>query len=225
VLGHWDFYGLDFSMTPDVLIPRPETELLVERALDWLRAHPGRRRVADIGTGSGCIAVSLAANVPDLRVLATDISSLALEVAKANAQKHAVSDRVQFLHADLFNFQPSTFNFQLFDLIAANLPYIPTDRLEILDVARREPRLALDGGADGLKLIGRLLMAAPGALAPGGLCLLEIDAEHGKTACALARAAFPQADVSLIPDLAGLDRLILVHSPVIKTTPNPKSDD
>jgi len=221
LLGHWEFYGLDFIVSPDVLIPRPETELLVERALEWLRLHPGRRRAADIGTGSGCIAVSLAANLPDLYVLATDISLPALEIAKANAEKHNLGNHIQFLHTDLLNFQPRrsifarkdrpTLNFQPFDLIAANLPYIPTSRLESLAVARREPRQALDGGPDGLDAIRGLVPAAAQWLAPGGLCLLEIDASQGEAASNLAQSVFPQAEVSVVPDLAGLDRLLVVQ--------------
>lgn len=211
VIGHWEFYGLDYSINSNVLIPRPETELLVERSLHWLSTHPERRRAADIGTGSGCIAISLAINIPDLHVWASDVSLPALEVAKLNAHKHAVSDRVHFLHADLFDLEPLATALQSFDLIAANLPYIPTARLKDLDVARREPRLALDGGADGLDLIQRLIQAAPPWLAPGGLCILEIDIEHAEAALALAQGIFPKANVSIIPDLAGLDRLISIQ--------------
>jgi len=210
ILGHWEFYGLDFSVSPAVLIPRPETEMLVERALRWLRDRPDRRRAADIGTGSGCIAISLAVNLPDLHVWASDVSLPALEIAKLNAQKNAVSDRVHFLHADLLDFQSIAPHQQPFDLLAANLPYIPTSRLKTLDVARHEPRLALDGGEDGLDLIRRLIQSAPRWLAPGGLCLLEIDSELGEAA-ALARETFPHAKVSMLPDLAGLARLLVVQ--------------
>ena len=226
VIGHWDFYGLDFTLTPDVLIPRPETELLVERALGWLGVHPGMRQAADIGTGSGCIAVALAAQMPDLQVLATDLSPAALEVARINAKKHAVASRVQFFHADLLSIQPfyhpaglseslnrrETFNLRPFNLITANLPYIPTARLENLEVARREPGLALDGGADGLDCIRRLLRDAPAALAPGGLALLEIDETQGEAACKLATISFPQAQVILARDLAGLVRLLEIST-------------
>ena len=212
ILGHWEFFGLDFIVSPDVLIPRPETELLVERALEWLRAHPERRNVADIGTGSGCIAISLAVNLLDLHVLATDVSQPALEIAKANAEKHQVADRIQFLHTDHLNLLPSTFNIQPFDLMLANLPYIPTSRLESLAVARQEPRQALDGGPDGLDLIRSLMPVTARWLAPGGCCLLEIDASQGEAALNLAQSVFPQAKVSVIPDLAGLDRLLVVQT-------------
>jgi len=211
VLGRWEFYKLDFFVSPAVLIPRPETEMLVERALGWLRDRPERRRAADIGTGSGCIAISLAVNLPDLHVWASDVSLPALEIAKLNAQKHAVSDRVHFLHADLLDFQSIAPHQQPFDLLATNLPYIPTSRLKTLDVARREPRLALNGGEDGLDLIRRLIQSAPRWLAQGGLCLLEIDSEHGESALALAQETFPLAEVSVLPDLAGLNRLLVVQ--------------
>ena len=219
VLGHWEFYGLDFNLSSDVLIPRPETELLVEQALSWLREHPGRRRAADIGTGTGCIAIALAANLPDLQVWATDISPQALKVAHSNVQKQDLSDRVYLLQSDLLDFRSATVSPNPFDLIAANLPYIPTSRLQTLEVARREPRLALDGGADGMDLIRRLLMNAPMWLAPGGCCLLEIDASQGEAACELAQACFPSARVSVIPDLAGLDRLVVISLPKIKGFP------
>ncbi len=103
IIGHWEFYGLDFTLSPAVLIPRPETELLVEHALHWLVEHPVRRRILDVGTGSGCIAVSLAVNCPDARILASDISLEALLVARQNVLRHGVSDRVQLLQCDLLS--------------------------------------------------------------------------------------------------------------------------
>ena len=203
VLEHWEFFGLDFRLTPDVLIPRPETELLVERALAWLREHPRACRVVDVGTGSGCIAVSLAVHAPCLQLLATDRSPQALEVARENARLHEVQERILFLQADLLPDPAGPF-----DLICANLPYIPTATLEKLAVARREPWMALDGGPDGLDLIRRLLEAAPRHLADGGLALLEIEASQGDAALELARAALPEAEISLIQDLAGHDRIL-----------------
>ncbi len=207
ILGRWEFYGLDLLVTPAVLIPRPETEQLVERALDWLRNYPAYRWVADIGTGSGCIAIALAVHNPDLQVLATDLNPQALQVAIQNAARHGVSERISFLEADLLEI-PEDFHHQGFDLIAANLPYIPNQILIDLPVYKFEPTLALDGGADGLDMIRRLLVQAPDYLSPHGCLLLEIEADQGETACELAKAAFPQAQVQLLPDLAGHDRLI-----------------
>lgn len=209
VLGHWEFFGLDFTITADTLIPRPETELLVEQALDWLRVHPGRRRVADVGTGSGCIAVSLAMHIRDLQIIASDISPTALEVAQANALKHGVAERVTCLQADLL---ASHLLHSPFDMICANLPYIPTRTLAQLDVFGKEPTLALDGGTDGLELIRRLLPQAVLDLIPGGLLLLEIEATCGEAAQKLAREYFPEAQIELLPDLTGHDRLIHIET-------------
>lgn len=212
IVGHWEFYGLDFLVTPAVLIPRPETELLVERALDWLRAHPACRWAADIGTGSGCIAIALAARIPDLQVLAIDFSPQALEVAQQNAAHHGVAERITFLQADLLDL-PAGHSPRPFDLIAANLPYIPTSTLVELSVSRFEPKLALNGGEDGLDLIRHMLQQAPASLSPHGCLLLEIEARQGESARALAQAAFPQATVKVLPDLAGHDRLVAVELP------------
>jgi release factor glutamine methyltransferase len=208
VLGHWEFYGLDFSLTPDVLIPRPETELLVERAVQWLKVHPFRRLAADVGTGSGCIAVALAVNFPDLYIVAGDRSFGALKVAQANAYKHGVAGRIDCIQLDLL---PETG--KPFDLVCANLPYIPRSELNNLPVVKREPVMALDGGEEGLELIRRLLKRAPHLLAPGGYLLLEIEASHGEAVLVMAQQAFPEGKVELLIDLAGRDRLVTVESP------------
>jgi release factor glutamine methyltransferase len=207
VIGHWEFFNLDFDINPHVLIPRPETELLVEAALEWLVANPHARRIADIGTGSGCISVSLAHHIPDLHVTATDISEAALEVAHSNAIKHGVSEQISLIHTDLLPPTDDTFN-----LICANLPYIPTKTLHQLDVYRREPTLALDGGHDGLKIIRKLVYMAPKYLASRGAMMLEIEANHGKTAIELATKQFPDSEIKIIPDLAGHDRLLIIQT-------------
>lgn len=209
VLGHWEFYGLDFTINAQTLIPRPETELMVEQALEWLGAYPERRSAADIGTGSGCIAVSLAVHIPNLRVTASDISSGALEVARANAQQHAVIDRIDFIQADLLSLHAPC---PTLHVICANLPYIPTSTLEGLDVFGREPTLALDGGSDGLGLIRRLLPQAFHSLSSDGLLLLEIEAAQGKAVIDLALETFPEAQIDLLPDLAGHDRLVRIET-------------
>jgi len=206
VLGEWEFYGLKIALTPSVLIPRPETELLVETALIWLAANPKRRRAADVGTGSGCIAVALGVHLPDLELTASDTSSRALEVARSNFARYDLLDRVQLVLADLMEGLPGPF-----DLICANLPYIPSSRLDELTVARREPRLALDGRADGLTLIRGLLRQAKDALSPGGLLLAEVDDSHEESAPALARTQIPGATIDLLHDLAGKPRLLRVQ--------------
>lgn len=203
VLGHWEFFGLDFEISPDVLIPRPETELLVEYALKWLQESPDRRLALDIGTGSGCIAITLASQIQDLFVIATDISFPAVKMARHNATRLGVSRRVSCLQADLFTSIESQF-----DLICANLPYIPTPKLHSLPIYEKEPVVALDGGTDGLDLIRRMLNSAAGWISPGGLILLEIESSQGRSVSTLAAAIYPNADVQILPDLAGLDRLL-----------------
>ncbi len=205
VLGWWEFFGRRFYLNPAVLIPRPETELLIETALSYLNAFPGRRSLMDVGTGSGCIAVTLAAEVGSAHVLASDSSHAALLQAKANAVLHGVEQYIHFVQADLLSGISGRF-----DLVCANLPYVPTDALRALPVSEREPGLALDGGAEGLSLIERLLRQLPGALSVGGRALLEIDASHGQKAMDCASRAFPKAELKVIPDLAGRDRLLLV---------------
>jgi release factor glutamine methyltransferase len=204
--GHREFYGLEFFVNPAVLIPRPETELCVALAVDWCSRHSGNRLAADVGTGSGCLAVALASQVPDLRVLASDLSFQALLVARRNIVQHGLHHRIQPLQADLL---PEVA--RPFDLICANLPYIPTATLVELPVFRQEPVMALDGGSDGLDLIRRLLAAAPSALANPGCLLLEIEASQGPAALALAGSAFPSAHVRIEKDLAGHDRVIIVE--------------
>jgi release factor glutamine methyltransferase len=207
ILGRWEFYGLDFIVNPSVLIPRPETELLVEHALIWLRAAPEGRLALDVGTGSGCIAITLAVHLPDLHVVASDISQEALKTTRLNAARHGVSNRVQCVQSALIPITDRPFN-----LICANLPYVPHEKLKKLKVAQWEPRLALDGGPGGLNLIRDLLSNAPNSLARSGLLLMEIEASQGSAARSLAKAAFPQAEVTLLPDLAGHDRLVKVQN-------------
>lgn len=212
ILGRWEFFGLEFIVTPAVLIPRPETELLVEQALAWLdeRNRYGNydRYIADVGTGTGCIAITLATRFPHRHFVAVDISGPALEVARANIHHHQVEARVQLVQGNLLQ----AFASQPFDLICANLPYIPSRALKDLAVFDNEPTLALDGGPDGLYLVGQLLGHAHRRLAPGGLLLLEIEARQGPTAQSMARNIFPQASVSLHKDLAGHDRLVAIQN-------------
>ncbi len=208
VLGEWAFFGRSFFITPAVLIPRPETELLVEEALNWLGRHPGPQRVADVGTGSGCIAVSIAAEAPEARLVATDRSLAALRLARRNAERHGVASRIRWAQTDLLAALSGPWN-----LVCANLPYIPSEALRRLRVARFEPRHALDGGPDGLRLIRRLLHQVQGRMAAPSALLLEIGADQEKAAAHLARHAFPQARVDVRPDLAGRPRLLIISLP------------
>jgi len=217
VLGHWEFFGLDFDVTPDVLIPRPETELLAGKAIEWLQQSPTRKTVADVGTGSGAIAISLAFNVPEINILATDISSKVLEVAKRNAEKYGVSNRIEFVECDLFPHPQPLSQWErgegvrAFDLICANLPYIPTKTLSRLPVFGREPTLALDGGKDGLDVFRKLLSIIPNWTASDSLILLEIESTLGKQALDLAHDKFSNAEIHLYQDLTGRDRLLEIR--------------
>ena len=206
LLGYWEFYGREFIISPDVLIPRPETELLVEEAYQWLRSHPAAGEAADVGTGSGIFAVSLALEIPGLQITAVDISPVALEIARQNAEKHKVLDRIRFLQNDLLDGTNRTF-----DLIAANLPYIPTRTMQKLPVSRHEPKLALDGGEDGLDLIRRLLEQSVSLLASPGLMLLEFEYRQGVKISQAAAKHFPAAGIRIIKDLSGHDRILAVE--------------
>lgn len=206
ILGAWEFYQLPFFLTADVLIPRPETEGLVEKAIKWLQNHPGRRTCLDLGTGSGCIAVTLAIKIPDLNILATDRSYPATIVARKNAQHHKTEKRIKFLAANLLTGFRTTV-----DLLIANLPYIPTEKLKSLKVYHTEPRLALDGGSDGLSSIRKVLEKAPGIMNPGGLILLEIDESKGHESQKLAQSIFPRSEIRLEKDLSGMDRYLTIQ--------------
>ena len=209
VLGHWEFFGLEFEVSPEVLIPRPETELLVERALGWLQESPVRRMVADVGTGSGAIAVAIAVNMPDVHILATDISLKALQMGRHNAIRFDVLDQIDFVQCDLLPGHPTFLPTDIhFDLICANLPYIPTETLHALPIYGREPTLALDGGNDGLHLIRRLLRIGPEWLAPNARMLLEVESTRGIQSLNLASDLFSEGMIRLHQDLAGRDRLL-----------------
>ena len=207
LLRHWEFYGLDFIVTPDVLIPRPETELLVTTALDWLKFHPNQHNIADVGTGSGCIAIALAAKAAKAQISATDLSQPALSIAQQNAGLHLVQNKIDFVHADLLPSDSLTF-----DMICANLPYIPTSKLATLPVSKFEPRLALDGGPQGLTVIQRLLELSPSHLTSGGILLLEIEHEQKEAVIELAGSIFIGAAIQVLPDLAGHPRLLQIQT-------------
>lgn len=206
VLGRWEFYGFELIVTPDTLIPRPETELLIEYALSWLEKNPAHRFAADVGTGSGCITVALAAHVHDINFISSDISFAALKIARQNLGNHKVEKQVDLVQADLL----APFQKPL-DLICANLPYIPTQTLKTLKIYGREPSLALDGGSQGLDLIQKLLLQSQDRLSRGGLLLMEIEASQGKAVLSLAQRAFRGSQVQIKSDLAGRDRLIAIQ--------------
>jgi release factor glutamine methyltransferase len=202
ITGKRAFFGMDFLVNHDVLIPRPETELLVEEAILWLEKNPTKRTAFDVGTGSGVIAVSLADAIPDLRITALDISSEALDVAHLNCAHYLHEDQITFQQNNLLeNINEKA------DLITANLPYIPTATLAHLPELGFEPRLALDGGADGLKYITPLLMQANDLLRAGGLMLLEIEATIAGDVEKTVRALMQDAKIDILFDYANLPRV------------------
>jgi release factor glutamine methyltransferase len=210
ILGRKQFFGLDFEVSPAAIIPRPETEMLVEEAIAFARDRPADQGVviADIGTGCGAIAVTLAHLLPTARLIAVDQSADALALAQRNADLHRAIQPIKFLEGDLLGPLDSPV-----DLVVANLPYIPTGEWETLppEIRDREPRQGLDGGPDGLRELRRLLAVAPGHLAEFGALVLEIGQSHGDAVAELAEKAFPDADIRIEPDLAGLDRMIVVE--------------
>ena len=207
LLGNQAFYGLDFSVNRNVLIPRPETELLVETALHWLAKHPRTRLAADVGTGSGCIALSIAYHSPQVKFVATDLSFSSLLVARTNRARHALEKQVDLVQCDLLASLCGPF-----DLVCANLPYIPSEIIETLDVARHEPLSALDGGPDGLRLIERLLGQLKSRINSDGVILLEMEYSQSVPINILINRHFPQASVTIMPDLNQLPRLAIIET-------------
>ncbi len=219
--GYTEFYKLKFKLTPAVLIPRPETELIVDFVLSALGSDPKLgfkapviissqaqgRTLIDVGTGSGCIAVATAKNLPDLKVIAVDISFAALEIAKKNAEIHHLSKRIFFMENDLLTgFTQSP------DIITANLPYIPTARLMHIDPMVRdfEPKLALDGGYDGFELYRKLFSQMKNQRIIPKLFIGEIDSGQRDIALVEARRYFPAATAEIKPDLAKKARFLVI---------------
>ena len=200
ITGHREFYGLDFYVSPDVLIPRPESELLVEMALDLIQNRP-IATIAEVGTGCGAIAISLALKLPQVKIYATDISALALKVALFNCQRHGVVDRICLLHGDMLAPLPEPV-----DLVVANLPYVRES--EMPDSANFEPLLALDGGSDGLEKICQLCQRVTDKLYSDSYLLLEIGQGRGKDVATYLHNLFPSSKIEIVPDLGGIDRVV-----------------
>jgi release factor glutamine methyltransferase len=202
IIGIREFYGLNFIVDRRVLIPRPESELLVEKAIELA----GKRKIAtiaDIGTGSGAIAVSLAVNLPGVTIYAIDISAPALEVAAKNCQTHKVADKVVLLKGDMLEPLPGPV-----DMIIANLPYVKTSDLTAQRTLDFEPPLALHGGVDGLDIIRVFCNQAGEKLNPDGCLLMEIGQGQAERVTALLRKAFPSALIEIKRDLAGIERMV-----------------
>ncbi len=206
--GTQEFYGLEFEVTPDVLIPRPETERLVELALERAEQILQTQSVvtiADVGTGSGCIPAAILKQQVGARAVAIDISPAALAVARRNAQRHGVLERLRFAQSDLL----SCVGAESFDIVVSNPPYIPSRDVSALqpEVARYEPQLALDGGSDGLTLFRALIQQAKWALKPNGWLWMEVGQGQAQEVSALLEQA-GYADVQTYPDHAGIERIV-----------------
>ncbi|MGE5818415.1 MAG: peptide chain release factor N(5)-glutamine methyltransferase [Deltaproteobacteria bacterium] len=209
ITGHKEFWSLDFAVTPDVLIPRPETELLVEAALERTRSMlKSPLKILDIGTGSGAIAVCLAKELREAQISAVDISSRALQVARENAERHDVADRIRFAQGDLF--APVAEERERFDLILANPPYIRSGDLAELapEIREWEPMAALDGGADGLDIYRRIVNECHSYLAGEGHLLFEIGDGMAKAVGQMFANAGGFETAALLRDYAGKERVI-----------------
>ncbi|MGD9589064.1 MAG: peptide chain release factor N(5)-glutamine methyltransferase [Pyrinomonadaceae bacterium] len=205
ITGSRDFYGLEFEVSREVLIPRPETELLVERALEFLRTRPAQR-FCEVGVGSGCITVSILFHAPNSEAVGLEVSEGALDIAGRNADRHGVGSRLVLRLSDVF--QSLTAD-ERFDLIVSNPPYVPTNDLEGLqpDVRLYEPHIALTAGADGLAIIRSIVEDAPNHLTPGGRLLLEIGFGQAEAVMGLFDPA-RWTSATLHPDLQGIPRVV-----------------
>jgi release factor glutamine methyltransferase len=210
LVGRTEFYSLQLEVDPHCLIPRPETELLVQKAVEWLRTRDGVQYVCDLCTGCGCIAVAIARNVPNARVTATDISDAALTIAARNVEKHQLTDRVELLHGDLFEPLVPHLDVTQWDLIVCNPPYVSTVEYETLDknVKDYEPPLALVAGADGLDIYRRIGADVDRYLKPGGTLLLEIGYAQGPAVREMLETKDLFAEITVEKDAGNNDRIV-----------------
>jgi len=208
ILGRREFYSLEFQVNREVLIPRPQTETVVDVALEFIAEHP-RARILDLGTGSGAIAVALAANAPQVSIVATDIGRPALALARRNAVNTKVAERIGFVAADLFERLEAGPGLGKFDLVVSNPPYIVDDQVARLEpeVRNFEPQVALRGGPDGLDFFRRLAAGVRSRLEPGGLLVLEVGAGQDR-AVATILAAAGMHPAGVIKDLDGIARVV-----------------
>ena len=215
ITGQQEFWSLGFLVSGDVLVPRPETEILVERALKHLATINNREapRILELGTGSGAIAVALASELPQAEIVATEIAPAALEIARRNASRNGVSNAIRFLQGDLFTALDQELE-KDFDLILSNPPYIPRGEIAHLEaeVSRWEPRAALDGGVDGLDFYRRIIEEAPGYLRQGGAVAVEIGAAIGSLVLALFRNNPAYGDTRVYQDYSGRDRVVIART-------------
>jgi release factor glutamine methyltransferase len=214
ILGTQEFWGLEFRVTTDTLIPRPETELLIEAVLEQFEKPAPPVTLADLCTGTGCLAVTLSTLYPAARILATDLSAAALDVARFNAVRHGVAGRIEFLEGDLLEPLASMSLHKRIDVMTANPPYVPAAELDRLqpEVGLYEPRLALDGGYDGLDNYRRILPGALEFLRPGGRLVLEVGIRQATAVRTMAERIGWRVD-QIKKDLANIDRVIVLTKP------------
>jgi len=229
LVGMREFWSLALLVSPDVLVPRPETETLVEAALDLLRGdglspHPHSPQspvpsprspvVVDLGTGSGAVAIALARELPGATVVATDVSRRALRIARSNAEAHGVSDRITFLRGNLWRALDGRELGGQADVVVSNPPYIPSDVIPtLMPEVQWEPRQALDGGPDGLQFHRAIVSGAPQRLRPGGFVLLEVGADQAESVARLLEGSHRFADIRVLKDLGGTDRVVVARRP------------
>jgi release factor glutamine methyltransferase len=213
IVKHIEFFCMELYVNSSVLIPRPETELLVEEAIElsniWFKNNKEKIKIADVGTGSGAVALALAKNIPDSKIYAIDKSEVALQVANTNADRHNLSHRIVFVKGYLL--QQIT---DKLDIVVANLPYIPVFEIPLLpkEISEYEPQEALNGGESGITIIAELIKQLPGRIAAGGTFLLEIGINQEEPVQSLVRHYFPDSNINLIKDLAGINRIIKVET-------------
>lgn len=210
--GHQEFYGLDFIVTSDVLIPRPETEFLIERVMKLLEERQDSPLIADVGTGSGCIAVTLAMQLPQARLIATDASRTALNVARKNAERHGVRDRIEFLEGDLLMPLAERGLEGAVDVLASNPPYVNEESRELLqrEVRNWEPHTALFAGVDGLDFYRRLIAESPHYLKPGGYVVLEMGFSQVDSISEMVKGGALEL-VDMTRDLQGIPRTLCLR--------------
>ena len=220
IAGHCSFYNIDLRVNHHVLIPRPETEILIQAAIDYINSisKENAYTIADIGTGSGSIAISLSLALPQATIYATDISGPALQVAKMNCQRYKLCDKITFLQGNLLEPLPKPV-----DMIVANLPYVENSELTKLSQEIRdfEPRLALAGGDDGLDIIRQLLLQASDKLHHKGSLLMEIGQGQAEKIRSLVHKYHPQATIKLIPDFRGIYRVVKIQPEGRNSNPSP----
>ncbi len=210
LVGEKEFYSLPLTVGPGVLVPRPETELLVDAALEFVKSNGGSGRMWDVCTGSGCVAVAAAKYAAGLTVLATDISPEALAVAAENVARHDLTARVRLTEADLLSLEPAG---EPVDLVTANPPYVRDDEMAGLPAAvRREPEAALRAGPTGLEVIERIVADAPGRLRAGGRLAMEIGHDQAEGVYDLLRGSGRYEDIRFLKDVAGIERTVVAHA-------------